>query len=81
MDKYVELRDVKKIYKMGEVEIAAANGIDFYVNKGEFAVVVDESGTMAYHPYDEVFDIMQEVSELRKSIPLEDTVQGMQMNM
>ena len=49
--------------------------------KGEFAVVVDESGAMAYHPYDEVFDIMQEVSELRKSIPLEDTAQGMQMNM
>mgnify|MGYP007110321423 FL=1 len=49
--------------------------------KGEFAVVVDESGAMAYHPYDEVFDIMQEVSELRKSIPLEDTTQGMQMNM
>ncbi len=23
--------------------------------KGEFAVVVDESGAMAYHPYDEVF--------------------------
>ena len=44
MDKYVELRDVKKIYKMGEVEIAAANGIDFYVNKGEFAVVVGASG-------------------------------------
>lgn len=44
MDKYVELHDVKKIYKMGEVEIAAANGIDFYVNKGEFAVVVGASG-------------------------------------
>ena len=44
MYKYVELRDVKKIYKMGEVEIAAANGIDFYVNKGEFAVVVGASG-------------------------------------
>lgn len=44
MDKYVELRDVKKIYQMGEVEIAAANGIDFYVNKGEFAVVVGASG-------------------------------------
>ena len=43
--------------------------------------MVDESGAMAYHPYDEVFDIMQEVSELRKSIPLEDTGQGMQMNM
>ena len=44
MNKYVELRDVKKIYKMGEVEIAAANGIDFHVNKGEFAVVVGASG-------------------------------------
>lgn len=44
MDKYVELRDVKKIYKMGEVEIAAADGIDFHVNKGEFAVVVGASG-------------------------------------
>lgn len=49
--------------------------------KGEFAVMVDESGAINYHPYDEVFDIMQEVSELRKSIPLEDTAQGMQMNM
>ena len=81
MENYVELRDVRKIYKMGEVEIAAADGINFTVGKGEFAVVVDESGAMAYHPYDEVFDIMQEVSELRKSIPLEDTAQGMQMNM
>ena len=44
MDRYVDLRDVKKIYKMGEVEIAAANGIDFYVKKGEFAVVVGASG-------------------------------------
>ena len=49
--------------------------------KGEFAVMVDESGAINYHPYDEVFDIMQEVSELRKSIPLEDAAQGMQMNM
>lgn len=34
----------KKIYKMGEVEIAAADGIDFSVGKGEFAVVVGASG-------------------------------------
>ena len=40
MDNYVELRDVRKIYKMGEVEIAAADGINFAVGKGEFAVVV-----------------------------------------
>ena len=49
--------------------------------KGEFAVVVDESGAISYNPYDEVFDIMDEVSELRKSIPPEDTGQGMRMNM
>ena len=44
MEDYVRLKDVKKIYKMGEVEIAAADGIDFSVGKGEFAVVVGASG-------------------------------------
>lgn len=44
MNSFVELRDVRKIYHMGEVEIAAANGIDFSVGKGEFAVVVGASG-------------------------------------
>lgn len=41
---YVTLEDVKKIYKMGEVEILAAAGIDFEIQKGEFAVVVGPSG-------------------------------------
>ena len=44
MDKYVELRDVRKVYKMGEVEIYAADGINFHVKKGEFAVIVGASG-------------------------------------
>ena len=44
MEDYVRLREVKKIYKMGEVEIAAADGIDFSVGQGEFAVVVGASG-------------------------------------
>ena len=44
MGKFVELKDVRKIYHMGEVEIAAANGIRFYIEKGEFAVVVGPSG-------------------------------------
>ena len=44
MEDYVRLKDVRKIYKMGEVEIAAADGIDFSVKKGEFAVVVGASG-------------------------------------
>jgi putative ABC transport system ATP-binding protein len=44
MDKFVELAGVKKIYRMGEVEIEAAAGIDFAIEKGEFAVVVGPSG-------------------------------------
>ena len=44
MKSFVELRDVRKIYHMGEVEIAAADGIDFQIEKGEFAVVVGPSG-------------------------------------
>lgn len=44
MKEFVELRDVRKIYRMGEIEIAAADGIDFVIKKGEFAVVVGPSG-------------------------------------
>lgn len=44
MSEFVELKDVRKIYKMGEVEIAAAAGINFMIKKGEFAVVVGPSG-------------------------------------
>ena len=38
MDGFVTLRDVKKIYQMGEVQIMAAAGIDFEIQRGEFAV-------------------------------------------
>lgn len=44
MSAFVELADVKKIYRMGEVEIHAAAGISFSVEKGEFAVIVGPSG-------------------------------------
>lgn len=44
MGKYIALEDVTKIYQMGEVKIAAADGITFEVEKGEFAVVVGPSG-------------------------------------
>ena len=41
---FVTLKNVKKIYKMGEVEIRAVDGIDFEIEKGEFAVIVGPSG-------------------------------------
>ena len=44
MSGYVELKSVKKIYHMGEVDIEAAAGIDFEIQKGEFVVIVGPSG-------------------------------------
>lgn len=41
---FVKLKDVTKIYHMGEVEIRAVDGISFSIDKGEFVVVVDPSG-------------------------------------
>ena len=41
---YVELKDVYKRYKMGEVTITASNGVNFEIEKGEFAVIVGSSG-------------------------------------
>ena len=44
MEEFVKLKDITKVYHMGEVEIVAADGIDFQIEKGEFAVVVGPSG-------------------------------------
>lgn len=44
MPQLVKFEDVKKIYKMGEVEINALDGVSFEINEGEFAVVVGSSG-------------------------------------
>ena len=41
---FIELKDVVKTYKMGEVEIKAADNISFPIEKGEFVVVVGPSG-------------------------------------
>ena len=44
MREFVTFDKVYKRYKMGEVTITAADGVDFQVKKGEFAVVVGPSG-------------------------------------
>ena len=41
---FVTLKDVEKIYQMGEVTIRAAAGINFEIEKGEFIVFVGPSG-------------------------------------
>lgn len=44
MDKYIQLKEVKKIYKIGEREIAAVNGVNIGVVQGEFTIIVGPSG-------------------------------------
>lgn len=44
MEEFVKLQDITKIYKMGEVEIRAADRINFSIQKGEFVVIVGPSG-------------------------------------
>ena len=40
----IEFKNVKKIYKLGEVEIPALNGVDFSIDEGELVVVLGASG-------------------------------------
>lgn len=44
MESFVQLENVCKRYKMGEVTITASDHVSFGINKGEFAVVVGSSG-------------------------------------
>ena len=41
---FVEFRDVRKVYRMGEVEVAAVDGMTFDIERGKLVVVVGPSG-------------------------------------
>lgn len=44
MSAFIEFKDVKKVYTMGEVKIEALAGVNFEINQGEFVVIAGASG-------------------------------------
>lgn len=41
---FIEFKDVKKVYKIGEVEVEAVKGVNFSIEKGELVIIVGASG-------------------------------------
>lgn len=42
---FVEFKDVRKIYQMGDVEVRALDGMSFTIERGELVVIVGPSGS------------------------------------
>ena len=41
----IELKDVKKIYRMGEIDVSALNGVSLEILRGEFITIMGPSGS------------------------------------
>lgn len=45
MKSLIELKDITKIYRMGESEVRALNGVSLSIREGEFTAIVGRSGS------------------------------------
>ncbi|OHD26172.1 MAG: macrolide ABC transporter ATP-binding protein [Spirochaetes bacterium GWD1_27_9] len=45
MERVIELKDIKKIYQTGDINVIALAGINISINKGEFVAIMGASGS------------------------------------
>src|SRR4026208_1060543 len=45
MDNVIEAHDIRKVYKMGEVEVHALGGVSFTIRRGEVIAIMGPSGS------------------------------------
>ena len=45
MNKIIEIKDLRKVYQTGTIEVNALKGVDLHINKGEFTAIAGPSGS------------------------------------
>ena len=44
MENFIQFKNVRKTYTMGEVQIHALDSVSFTISQGEFVIICGESG-------------------------------------